>query len=269
MKSIYTYKDAEWVDLKKPTDKEIKEVADAHKVDESVAVDLVSPSMRHTVTFGDKHAYVVLHFPAFKDADTGDAAYELDFIIGKDYLITVHYGDISAIQHFSKIVESGAIEDVSGHGRDVLFFGLLKTLIADLDEKLTKIDHWVRDLEKNMFAGKEKITIFEISEASRHLVDFRKITAVYPDSFRELALQGGEMFGKAFKTHAEETLESFNRVGSKLETLATAVKELRDTNNAILTTKQNETMKLLTTVTIVATIIVGVALVWVGLLAVE
>jgi Mg2+ and Co2+ transporter CorA len=77
------------------------------------------------------------------------------------------------------------------------------------------------------------------------------------------------MFGKEFGDLFENSLDDFERVKSKLETLLEAVHELRETNASILSTKQNETMKVLTTVTIIATVIVGVALVWVGLLAVE
>ncbi len=213
--------------------------------------------MRHTVEFDQDHAYLVLHFPAFQESHE-DAAFELDFVIGRDYLITVHYDEIETLTKF-------ALEPGSG----LPFFGLLDALLSSLDDKLSSIDHWTRQIEKNMFSGKEKTTIFELSDASRHLIDFKKITAVYPESLQELADKGGKLFGQEFVNSIRQLSEKFERTQAKLELLSTAVHELRETNSSIVTTKQNETMRILTSVTVITTVLVGIALIWLGYLAVK
>ncbi|MBX4189328.1 hypothetical protein KW785_01880 [Candidatus Parcubacteria bacterium] len=268
MISIVRHRDAVWTDLNEPTAEEIREISERYSLAPSVAESLASPSPRHTVEFGENHAYLVLHFPAFEEAKN-DAAFELDFIVGKDYLITVHYQEIEALEKFKSSIEAPVLSRQPENARDALFFSLLETMILSFNQKLSKIDHWVRDIEKNMFEGKEKRTIFELSEASRHLIDFKKITAVYPDSLKELALKGKELFGEDFVYFTEEVLEHFNKAKAKLNLLSVAVHELRETNASILSTRQNETMKMLTVATVVATVIVGIALIWLGYLALK
>ncbi len=263
MKKTYQYRTAEWIDLTNPSVEELQEITQAYQIDEDIVEDLTSPSARHQVSFRDKHTYLVLHFPTFKDSDS-DAAYELDFVVGENFVITVHYTQIRSLSGFATLLEKDEIPDAGKNDRNTLLFGILATLLNDFSQKLVEVDHWVRDLEKNMFAGKEKKTIFELSEASRHLIDFKKITAVYPDSFQELGEKGEKVFGKEFKTHALELLEMFNRDHTKLDVLAQAVKELRETNASILYTKQNQSMKTLTIVTVIATVLIGIALFWVG-----
>ena len=244
-----------WIDLTNPTAEEVRELASEYHLSDRVVEDLTTPTLRHTVEFGEHNAYLVLHFPAFRDGD--DAAFEVDFVVGKNYLITAHYGENRVMAQFRETPSTPA------------FFGLLHTLLNDFDAKLAEVDHWVRDTEKQMFDGAEKKTIFELSEASRHLIDFKKITAVYPDSFKELKEQGKQMFGNKFVELVDEVLASFGKAEAKMNLLSESVHELRETNSSVLSAKQNETMKTLTSVTVVATIIVGIALIWLGYLALK
>jgi len=255
MKKIYKYKGGEWIDLYSPTQNEVREAALIAGVDPSAVDELLSPSLRHKIQFNDNHAYIVLHFPAFKESERGDAAYEVDFILTKNVIITTHYEKIDAIESFQKTEEN----------ENGIFFGILGELLTNFEHKLSSVDHWIREIENKMFSGKEKQTIIELSEVARHLIDFRKITAVYPDVFQTMADEGGKLFGKKFTDLAKETIERFEKSRNKLEILADTARELRETNNSLLSTEQNQTMKTLTVVTVLATIVVGIALIWIGL----
>jgi Mg2+ and Co2+ transporter CorA len=142
MKSIYKYKSASWVDLTIPTDEDVRDVAQEFSLDKQIADDLLSPTIRHTVSFTKDHAYMVLHFPIFKDHADEDAAYELDFVVGKDHIITAHYRKLPLLEEFGADLERFAVE--AHDARNSLFFGLLGVLLSDIDSKLSKIDHWVR-----------------------------------------------------------------------------------------------------------------------------
>ncbi|MDB5194107.1 MAG: Mg2 transporter protein CorA family protein magnesium transporter [Parcubacteria group bacterium] len=262
MKNIYKYKDATWIDLVKPTAEEVDEVARDYNLSGTVAAGLLSPTSRHIVEFGPRHAYLVLHFPAFKDDNGGDAAFELDFVIGDNYLITARYAKIEAFdKHITSLDENGLSKQPE-HARNVLFFGLLRELVANFEHKLSKIDHWTRDIEKNMFDGKESRTIFELSEASRHLIDFRKITAVYPDALEALEMEGQKEFGKEFSDFSEEISTSFHKARLKMDMLADAVRELRETNDSILSVKQNNSTQLVAVITLLTDVVVGAVLIY-------
>jgi magnesium transporter len=259
MKTIRNHGDTIWIDLESPSVDEVRGAAETAGLSPEIVEGLLSPSLRHKAEFGKEHAYIVMHFPAFGQSKTDDAGFEVDFLMTKGVVITAHYERVEPLEEFVP----------SDKNLNGVFFGLLGELLTNFERKLSSVDHWVRDVEKKMFSGQEKETIFELSEASRHLIDFRKITAIYPEVLASLSTDGGEIFGKKFSEHADEMLQRFEKSKNKLDVLFETVHELRETNNALLSTKQNESMRMLTKVTIFATILVGIALVWVGLLAIK
>lgn len=259
MKKIYKYEGGEWIDLHSPTQSEVHEAAARAGIEPSTADELLSPSSKHKIQFFDRHAFIVLYFPALNESERNDAAYEIDFILTKNLIITTHYERVRALEEFQPIEGTTA----------GVFYGILGELLGNFERKLSSVDHWMRELENKMFSGQEKRTILELSEISRHLIDFKKITAVYPELFGALTENGIKLLGKKSEELSRESFERFEKSKTKLEILADTAKELRETNNSLLSTKQNQTMKTLTWVTIIATIVVGIALVWVGLLAVK
>lgn len=269
MKNIYHYKDATWVDLVAPTLDEINEVKEEYGLSPDVAERLHSPAARHTVEFTNEYAFIILHAPVFKDSENGDAANELDFVIGENYVITARYGKIDAVENHLNSIETPNLFRIPTHPRNVLFFGILRSVIDSFDRKLVEIDHSIRDTEQKIFTGHEKQTIFELSEASRHLIDFKKITAVWPDSFETIMEKGSARFGPEFAEFSAEIINTFEKSLRKLETLTEAVRELRDTNFSLLSTKQNELMKTMTIFSVAIAVFVGVALIWLGYLAIK
>lgn len=247
------------MDLEKPSRVEISEAIQISGLDTQIVEELLSPSLKHKVEFGKDYAFLVLHFPAFDESKNGDAAYEVDFILTKNAVITTHYERVETLEKFKPTEEGG----------NEIFFGILSELLGNFERKLSSVDHWVRELEKEMFAGQEKRTIMELSEASRHLIDFRKITAIYPDVFKSMESDGGKIFGQKFSKLSAELLERFEKSRAKLDVLFDTVHELRETNNALLSTKQNESMRTLTMVTIITSVIVGLVLIWIGFMTIK
>jgi magnesium transporter len=271
MKSVTTYKDITWIDLVGPKDSEIDEAAASFGLDPLVIQDIASPSMRHRVEPNGHYIYLVLHFPILNRQTNLRVNQEIDFIIGKDFIITVHYEPIEAIDNFTKKLEVDSILNHSQahHPRDTVFFGILKELAGTLSDQLSDIGDWIKDIEAKIFTGKEKRMVFSLSEVSRHLLDFKKSTLPFQDIFSGLKRHGHPLFGDEFITALEGASFEFNKVESSIKELYGLVAELRETNNSLLTTKQNEFIKTLTIMNVVIAFMVGVALVWLGYLAIK
>ena len=269
VKSVYTYKDAVWIDLYSPSADEVMNLAKEYGLSKEVADVLLSPSARHAVEFSDGHGFLVLHFPAFNEAANADAGFEIDFVVGDRFVITTRYGEIEALEKHHTAFDAPSLHKMPENPRNVLFFGILKSLFESLEEKLRAIDHSIRDIEQRIFTEKQSKTIFELSEASRHLIDFKKITSVWPDALDTLMQKGAEHFGPEFAEQTAELIAHHDKLSQKAATLTEAAHELRETNATILSTKQNELMKVLTIFSVVIAVITGVVLIWLGYLAIK
>ena len=88
-----TFKEAHWIDLYKPTQEEILDIVDEFKIDPIVAHEMISPSLKHRVEMRKHFIYLILQFPAFKQTNSTNESQEMDFVIGKNFVITdvVHF----------------------------------------------------------------------------------------------------------------------------------------------------------------------------------
>lgn len=251
----YTHKHTTWIDLESPTESEVAQAATIAGVDPTVAEDLLTPTSKHKLEFGESHAYLVLHFPSFQESRGGDAAFEVDFLITKSAIITTHYSKLEAFENFTP-------DDTSELST---FSSLLGELLTSLERELSSVDHRVRETEKKMFSGHEKEAVFALSEASRHLTDFKKITAVYPETLSTLEAGGEKIFGKRFGLETRQLSERTNKISNKLSVLSEWTSELRETVSALLNIKQNATMLALTIFTVISDVFIGAALIYLAL----
>ncbi len=244
----HPYKDATWIDLIEPTAEEIESVIKEYNIDAMIARELLSPSLKHRFEKRNEYLYLILHFPAFKRTTSIEESQEVDFIIGKDFIITTHYEEVDALNRFAKLLEVETIlnKNIDGNSRDLIFFGILNELVQNVSEQLSFIEDWLLDIKTRIFNGKEKEMVFALSDVSRHLLDFRKITDPYHDSLKSLEVNGAALFGQDFGFYTRGIIEEFSKIETQIKNQMSSVFELRETNNSLLTTKQNEVMKALT-----------------------
>lgn len=264
MISRYTYHDVTWVDIESPTKEEIVHVMEEFSVPELIGEEMISSTLRSKVELYDNLVYVILHFPTTKTKDgarTGEQ--EIDFIIGENFLITVRYETIDPVHGFSKLFETTSMlrqEKMASHGGYIfvqMMKELYKTSLTELDE-ITKI---VKEIEYSIFNGQEESMVKKISHTSRKLLDFKQAVRFHRDILHSYEVASTRLFGQEYGYYANLATSEFNKVNSLLESNRDALSELQRTNDSLLSTKTNDTMRTFTILTFVMmplTIITGV-----------
>jgi magnesium transporter len=240
-----------WIDLDNGTPKEIHELMDQYSIHPFVAKELSTITPRPRIEFHDQYIYCILHFPAWKHTHSkDDVNQEVDFIIGKDVLITARYDTIDSIHKYSKELEVEEILDKGGDKKyehsHKIFMGLLRSLYVGLFEELAYIEDTTRNITGQIFHGKEREMVISISEITRTLLDFKRVTDLHHEILETMRHQGEEIFGKHFGNEMEAIIVDYQKLNSSIRSSLEMLRELRDTNNSLLTTKQNEIVKQLT-----------------------
>ena len=227
-----------------------------------VGEEMVSNTLRSKVELYDNLVYVILHFPLIKGANGKSEEQEIDFIVGKNFLITVRYDSIAPVQSFSKMFEKNmhAHEKPHMHGGS-LFGQLMKELYkASLDE-LDELTETVKDIENRIFNGQEEAMVKKISHTGRKLLDFKQAIRFHNDILSSYEITSTKLFGADYAYQANFITSEFNKVNSLLESNRDALSELQRTNDSLLSTKTNDIMRTFTIMTFVMmplTIITGV-----------
>jgi len=248
MVNKYSYKKLEWIDMESPTEVEIREIVEEYKINPHIGEELKNPTHRPKVDFYKDTIFTVLHFPAFKHSHTIGANQEIDFILGKNVMITVHYDSIDTLHKFSKefevntILEKNDIGDHAGH----LFFYLLRKLYKSVSHELEYIEALLAEIEDRIFQGEEKQMVRDISEISRTLLDFRQTIGGHHSAMESIILFGETFYGKDFSYYLKTLSFEQQRTYTNIEHLRETIKDLRETNFSMISTDQNEAMKILT-----------------------
>ncbi len=258
MLTRYSRAEVTWIDCVTPTPPEVRALMQEFGIDPSIAEELILPSYRPKVDRRGDVIYVVLHFPLLRTSHRHPGQ-EIDFIIGRRFLITTRYESIDPLHSFAKAFEVESVLGSPGvsHGGH-LFVAMVQNLYRALGEECDVLDQRLREIEEHIFNGDERRMVTQLSQEGRIIHDFRQALGPHGEMLGSFDSAGAKYFGVEFSYHVRPLLESYRRVERRIENLRDSLNELRETNNSLLSTKQNEIMK---TLTIVASVIFPLTLI--------
>lgn len=213
-----------------------------------VADELLGPTLRPKVDLYQDFIYLILHFPAITHKHNGGEDQEIDFIIGKKFIITAHYEHIDQLHEFAKVFEVNSILDksaIGNHAGYILYY-ILKDLYKMLDGELDHINHDFNEIQSKIFSGKERDMVNSISHINRDLLNFKQILRPHKEVLESFEVAGAKFFGDDFSYYLRTIVGEFYKISSILDGHRETVLDLRDTNDSLLTTKTNDIMKTLT-----------------------
>jgi len=246
------YKNITWIDLESPSKEELKTVVDKYKLHSLVAAELDRPSTRSKVDVYEDYIYSIFHFPPCEVCigaeENEDGIEELDFVLGKDFLITVHYTNMPQLDELSKILETqfdvmqGRKEPHAGY----LLFYIIRTIYHSLHEGLEYINLELKEIEKQVFSGHEKEMVSTLSVVNRKLIDFRWTIKSHHEILDSLEIASIDFFEPKFSFYVKTLTGEFERLWNMLESNRETFADIRSTNESLLNIKTNEIVKTLT-----------------------
>ncbi len=248
MIKTHTHNNLTWVDLESPSQIEAKEVMEKFGLHPLVAEELLIPSLKPKVELYKDYIYLILHFPSLKKGSRIDSAKEVDFVIGRDFIITSRFAAVEPIANFSKIMEVNSIlakEELEGHA-GYIFYYLMRKLYRHSVRELGHVREKLCEIENEIFRGKEKEMVSELSKYSRELLDFKQILITHKETLESFEKHAPKILGEAFNPHVNTIHGEYNKAYAEVTANREFLGDLRETNDSLLSTKQNETMKILT-----------------------
>ncbi len=245
----YCYKELTWIDLESPTREEVKSIMDEYAIDPLIAQELLTPSIKPKIEIYPRFIYFVLHVPALKHSHNIQVNQEIDFILGCNFIITTHYDNIDPLHKFSRVFEVNTILDKAAIGKHAgyIFYYMFKRIYAGLNNELESLDDSLREIEKDIFEDREKEMVIVLSNTSRNLLDFKLAISHHKEILSGLESISDEFFNdKGFSKYVKSLLDEFTKIHDTVRSQSELLTELRVTNDSLLTTKQDETMKTFT-----------------------
>ncbi len=240
-------KNLTWIDCVSPTPAEARSLMQEFNLDTTFAQEMLLPTSKPKVERRGDIIYAVLHFPIMHGPHQ-EYEHEIDFLIGKNFLITVRYENFDPLHVFAKAFDTKSVfeqHSVATHGGHIfvlIMHGLYRALTGECDA----IRRRLRDIEEHVFNGDERRMVAELSQAGRIIHDFRQSLLPQEEMLAQLEPVTARQFGPEFTYYIRHLIGSYDRIERTLRNLHDSLTELRETNNSLLSTKQNDILKTFT-----------------------
>ncbi len=246
-----------WLDVSNPTNEDIEGLIKRYALHPLVGEELKSSSSLAKIDFYKDYILVVLTLPvrvSNKNNTYEIVDREVDFVIGKNFLITTRFDSIEQLEYFAKVFEANSIigkEEKMEHAGH-LFYYMVKRIYSGMCEDLENIKDALVTAETRIFNGDERKMVEVLSNLSRELIDFKQTARVHEEIWMDMVgYQENALFGKDFVVYMRDIQNEFNRIRELITNARELLADLRSTNDSLLNAKQNEIIKILTLIALI------------------
>lgn len=245
---ILEHRHLTWIDFESPTGEDITYLNEHFDIHPLVIEELVTPSYQPRVLRYPNCLFFSIHVPLFDVKERTTYPGELDIILTKDHMITGHRHQIYQIGKFFDELESSPaarreyLEATPAH----TLYRLLQLLLESCFPKLKHISDNLDSIETEVFAGREKEMVAEISVVKRDILNFRRTLKPQRSLLESLTLLEQPFIPRELKVYFQDLISTNIRIWNMLESSKETIEALEATNNSLLSNKLDQTMKVLT-----------------------
>ena len=253
MISRYTHQNLTWIDLESPTREEILTLSDDLDLHPVIANELLEPSERAKVDVYSNSIYLILHFPV-RNKTTGHIdEVEVDFVLMNDTLVTTHYELIDPLHEFGKIFEVGSYLDKGAPGAHAgfLFYAAIRELYKHTLFIVESVEHEIREVEKHIFANEEESMVARISKTNRALIDIKQSLRYHRETLKSFSMACKRLYGEDFGYYVSAIEGEHERIQQAADEHRQTLRDLRETNDSLLSAKTTATIKRLTALNVI------------------
>lgn len=249
-----------WVNLSAPAKKEIRAVlADEYHFHHLAIEDCLSTNQQPKIDDYEDYLFMVFHLPRFIKRQNRTVGLELDVFLGKDYLITVHNGDLKPFNNLFEELKRGP-QTLKYRTPSYLLYEILLRSFSYCFPMLEKISEKLDRVEDDLYEDQSRKTLEEISVLAQDVINFRRIIRPQRYFIKDLEAMKSKFIAEDFELYFNDIEDKIDRIWDILDSYQDVCTVLMRTNESILTQRLNSVIKTLTMISVFAlpfTVITG------------
>ena len=253
-----------WVNIEHPTEKETDYLAQNYSFHPLDLDDCLSRIQRPKIDEYKDYLFLVFHFPIFHKEARVTAPSQLSVFIGKDYLITLHKGELKPLVKLFKEcqIDEESRQEHFSQGSSYLLYRIIDRLVDYCLPTLNKIGENIERTEDNVFSSHGMPRAIEdISMLRRDVIAFRRI--IWP--MRAVVGSMEPKVRRFAKTdlavYFGDMVDHVDKIWDGLDEYKEIIEGLNDTHDSLANNRTNEIMRMLTiaaTIFFPITFVVGI-----------
>ena len=247
-----------WIDLHEPTQEEFESVAQELELSPRAIEGAIKPQQRpKLVRYGDS-LFVVLKTARYLDEPEKVEFSEVHVLVGKDFIVTVRYEEIPALEEVRRRLE-GEPESLR-QGPQPILREIMDQIVDDYEPVLEGLGTDIQEVEVEVFGGNEDVSQ-RIYELSRELVQFQRATSPLARSLERGGERNEHDIDPELRSYLRELHDRVLRVEEPTEGFRDMLSDILVVNLTLISVRQNDQTKKISAwaaILIVPTLITGI-----------
>jgi len=240
-----------WVDLQNPDRNDVEELAKKYNFNTLNIEDCMTKFELPKLDSYDDHFFVILHFPPLSKKIGVSRNSQLSIFIGKDFLVTVHQGDLKPLIELVDICKNNSEPQrktrLLGKSSGLLLYEIIDVLVDDLLHTSRKIIANLDEIEDRVF-DETKPVARNISLLRREINKLRRIANPLKKFVLEIAKQVKRFSeeDEQLGFYYDDVIDHIEKVIETLEESRETMEIYKDTDFVLSTEKTNKVLGMLT-----------------------
>ena len=237
-----------WIGLYRPSESEIRAVADEFGIHELVVEDALTGHQRSKVERYGDILFMVLRPARYLD-DVEEVEFgEVHVILGPDFVVTIRHAESPDLGRVRRRLEGDAA--LLRHGPEAVLYAIIDEVVDEYAPVLAGLENDIDEIESQLFEEDTDATQ-RIYDLSREVIDFQRATQPLAGMLDGL-LRGSEKYqvDEELQRYLRDVLDHAVQISDRATTFRSLLDNALTVESTIVARRQNEEMQRMTELSI-------------------
>jgi magnesium transporter len=235
-----------WVDLSMPGPEEARLLSDVFRFHPLSVEDALSAIHHPKIEPYSGYLYLILHGIDFDNRQGGFATRDVDFFLGRNYLVTVHDGGSRSIAKWKEVCDYH--EHVLGEGPAALMHRIVDTMVENYRPEIDALEEQIDELEEMAILGRRPKLVRQILMLKRDLASLRRVVLPQRDAVARLARREFPQINDEITYRFRDVYDHFVRMSEEAMLFQDHVTSILEAHLSAVSHRLNIVLKVLTVI---------------------
>lgn len=243
-----------WINIVHPTPEDVEELFQEYPYIHPLNLEDIRSSIeRPKIDEDDDYLFIVMHFPYWDERQALSRPSELNIIIGRGYVVTIHDGVLRPLERLWERCTNNEEdrERYLSRGANQLFYTIVDQLVDYLFPMLRKVDMAIRRIEESIFTGDARAVIRDIALTRRDIIALRRIIIRQVPIIEQLERIEHPIMHQDLEEYFGDIADHIHHARDIVDEDYEIIVGLSETADKLTSYRINETMRILTVISVI------------------
>jgi magnesium transporter len=235
-----------WVDLADPSPDEARVLTDVFHFHPLSVEDALSEIHWPKVEQYPGYLYLILHGIDFDHGEREFATRDVDFFLGRNYLVTVHDGHSRSIAKLRTICDQH--EHVLAEGPAAVMHRIIDSMVENYRPEVDALEERIDQLEEEAIVGQQPDLMSSILAVKRDLASLRRVVIPQRDVVGRLARREYPLINDEITYRFRDVYDQFVRLSEEVIMFQDRITGVLEAHLSSVSNRLNVVVKVLTVI---------------------